>query len=32
MIEDNFISMEAIAKQNGIRLVIASILPAARYR
>ncbi|WP_047495156.1 SGNH/GDSL hydrolase family protein [Terriglobus sp. TAA 43] len=32
MIEDNFRSMAAIAKDNGIRLVIGSILPAARYR
>lgn len=32
MIEDNFISMAAIAKQSGIRLIIASILPAAAYR
>lgn len=32
MIEDNFESMAAIAKQNGIGMVIASILPAARYR
>lgn len=32
MIEDNFRSMAAIAKDNGIRIVIGSILPAARYR
>ncbi|SDE90239.1 SGNH/GDSL hydrolase family protein [Terriglobus roseus] len=32
MIEDNLRSMAAIAKDNGIRLVIGSILPAARYR
>jgi len=32
MIEDNFRSMAAIAKDNHIRLVIGSILPAARYR
>lgn len=32
MIEDNFRSMAAIAKDNGIRLVIGAILPAARYR
>jgi lysophospholipase L1-like esterase len=31
MIEDNFASMAAIAKQSGIRLVIASILPAYAY-
>jgi acyl-CoA thioesterase I len=31
MIEDNFESMAAIAKANGIRMVISSILPAARY-
>ena len=31
MIEDNFVSMAAIAKQSGIRLIIASILPAAAY-
>jgi len=31
MIEDNFASMAAIAKQNGIKMVIASILPASRY-
>src|ERR1700719_1151707 len=31
MIEDNFVSMAAIAKQSGIRLVIASILPAFAY-
>lgn len=31
MVEDNFESMAAIAKANGIRMVISSILPAARY-
>lgn len=31
MIEDNFASMAAIAKQNGIKLIIASILPANHY-
>ena len=31
MIEDNFASMVAIAKANGIRMVISSILPAAHY-
>jgi lysophospholipase L1-like esterase len=31
MILDNFASMAAIAKGNGIRMVIASILPAAAY-
>ncbi|MBT9329720.1 SGNH/GDSL hydrolase family protein [Acidipila sp. 4G-K13] len=31
MIEDNFASMAAIAKQNHIRVVIASILPAIAY-
>jgi lysophospholipase L1-like esterase len=31
MIQDNFISMAAIAKQSGIRLVLASITPAASY-
>jgi lysophospholipase L1-like esterase len=31
MILDNFESMVAIAKQNNIKLVIASILPAAAY-
>ncbi len=31
MIEDNFVSMTAIAKQSGIKLVIASILPAYAY-
>ena len=31
MIEDNFESMAAIAKVNGIKMVISSILPAARY-
>lgn len=31
MVEDNFASMGAIAKQSGIRVVIASILPAISY-
>ncbi|MGC9199658.1 MAG: SGNH/GDSL hydrolase family protein [Acidobacteriaceae bacterium] len=31
MIEDNFISMADIARQSGIKMVIASILPAAAY-
>lgn len=31
MIEDNFRSMAAIAKAYGIKMIIASILPAARY-
>lgn len=31
MIEDNFVSMANIAHQNGIKVVIASILPAAAY-
>jgi lysophospholipase L1-like esterase len=31
MIEDNFESMVAIAKQNGIKVVISSVLPAAAY-
>lgn len=31
MIEDNFESMAAIAKANGIKVVIASITPAAAY-
>ncbi len=31
MIEDNFVSMAAIAKQSGIKMVIASILPAAAF-
>jgi lysophospholipase L1-like esterase len=31
MIEDNFAAMTAIAKQNGIRVVLASITPAASY-
>lgn len=31
MIEDNFASMAAIAKQCGIKMVIASILPASHY-
>jgi lysophospholipase L1-like esterase len=31
MIEDNFVSMAAIARQSGIKMVIASILPAYAY-
>jgi lysophospholipase L1-like esterase len=31
MIEDNFKSMAAIARQTGIKVVIASITPAAAY-
>lgn len=31
MIEDNFMSMADLAKANGIRVVLASILPAADY-
>lgn len=31
MIEDNFVSMAAIAKANNIRMVIASVLPADHY-
>lgn len=31
MIENNFASMAAIAKHYGIKMIIASILPAARY-
>jgi lysophospholipase L1-like esterase len=31
MIEDNFVSMAAIAKQSGIEMVIASILPTYAY-
>jgi acyl-CoA thioesterase-1 len=31
MIEDNFESMAAIAKTNGIKMVISSILPASHY-
>jgi lysophospholipase L1-like esterase len=31
MIEDNFTSMADIAKQSGIRVVLASILPANAY-
>ncbi len=31
MIEDNWAAMAAIAKQNGIRVVFASITPAGRY-
>ena len=30
-IEDNFISMVELARENGIRVVLGSILPAARY-
>jgi acyl-CoA thioesterase I len=30
-IEDNFISMTELAQKNGIRVVFASVLPAARY-
>jgi lysophospholipase L1-like esterase len=32
MIEDNFMSMAAIAKANKIQMVIASILPADQYK
>lgn len=32
MIEDNIASMATLARANEIRLVIASVLPAARYR
>jgi acyl-CoA thioesterase-1 len=32
MIEDNFESMAAIARANGIKLVISSILPASTYK
>lgn len=32
MVEDNISSMVAIAKRNGIRVVLASITPAAHYR
>lgn len=31
MIEDNLVSMAQLAKANGIRVVLSSILPAARY-
>ncbi len=31
MIEDNFMSMADLARANGIRVVLASILPAANY-
>lgn len=31
MIEDNFVSMSAIARQSGIKLILASILPAIAY-
>jgi len=31
MIEDNFRAMTDIARRNGIRVVLASITPAARY-
>jgi lysophospholipase L1-like esterase len=31
MIQDNFMSMVDIAKQNGIRVVLSSILPASDY-
>lgn len=31
MIEDNFRSMTELAKANGIRVVLASVLPVARY-
>jgi lysophospholipase L1-like esterase len=31
MIEDNFSSMAAIARQSGIKVVVSSILPAAAY-
>ncbi|MCU1319054.1 MAG: capsular biosynthesis protein [Edaphobacter sp.] len=32
MTEDNFVSMEEIARANGIKVVISSILPASEYR
>ncbi len=32
MVEDNFASMADIARQNGIKVVLASILPAYAYR
>ncbi|MHB1022831.1 MAG: SGNH/GDSL hydrolase family protein [Acidobacteriaceae bacterium] len=31
MIEDNFVSMAAIAKASGIKMILASITPAAAY-
>ncbi|HEX4154422.1 MAG TPA: SGNH/GDSL hydrolase family protein [Acidobacteriaceae bacterium] len=31
MIEDNFRSMTELARANGIRVILASVLPAARY-
>ncbi len=31
MIEDNFKSMTEVAKANGIRVILASVLPVARY-
>ena len=31
MIEDNFRSMREIAKANGIRVILASVLPVAKY-
>jgi lysophospholipase L1-like esterase len=31
MIEDNFTSMAAIARQNGIKVILASITPAYKY-
>jgi lysophospholipase L1-like esterase len=31
MIEDNFRSMTEIAKANGIRMILASVLPVAKY-
>jgi lysophospholipase L1-like esterase len=31
MIEDNFVSMAAVARQSGVKLVIPSILPATSY-
>jgi lysophospholipase L1-like esterase len=31
MIEDNFKSMAEIARANGIRVILASVLPAAKY-
>lgn len=31
MTEDNFISMAAIATQSGVKVIFASILPAAAY-
>jgi len=31
MIEDNFRAMTAIARQNGIKVILASITPAVRY-